>query len=1170
MGVSWRIELLGGLRAVSGNREITRFRTQKTALLLAYLACHLPRSHTREQLLDLFWPELQEEHGRHSLSMALSALRRQLEPPGVPARSMIVADRARVGLNPGAVVTDLAEFEAALSAARHVPAGPAREQHLTRAVEIYRGPLLPGYYDEWVIAEQRRLAEAYWATLSDLIDSLEGGGAPDRALEYARRAVQIEPTREEAHAKLMRLYGAVGQPGAALRQYRALEQVLAKELGVAPSAPVREFAAELTNSGAESAPQSRQRRGTTPVTALASLPSGTATFILVEWTAPASEKGPGAHAALTREMRQGTLVTRTAGLSTAVFSRACDALSCAMRIQGGASGGSGEPECRIALHTGDLDRDASSPRNSVAERATRILEAAHPGQILCSEETALLARRKRVQAERQGVQLTDLGAYWLMDAEAPERLFQADPAGARPRSFPPLNAEPAHGGKLPAQFTRFIGREEEQASLMELVLLSVAGSPQTGPGNGTQCPGGRLITLRGAGGTGKTRLAVESASRLAEVFRGTVWFVSLSDITDPRLLLDQVLEATGVPRSPGEPPLQRISAALAGCPALLVLDNLEHLLPEAALAVRNLLEVVPTLICLATSRQTLNLAGEQVFPLGPLPTPNGIDGLMGQWLNGSTGHRSSGSMNPSARCPIDFPIQPEQLLRCESVRLFVDRARAVRPDFRLTDTNAASVAELCRRLEGIPLAIELAAAQARLLTPLQMLAQLQKRIDLLTTRKQDVPPRHQTLWAAIDWSYRLLSPDLQRFFTLLSVFRGGWTPEAAEAIWKDEGGLHPLDALARLEEASLIQVEELPPAIRFRMLETWRTYARERLGTEERLALSRAHATYFLSLAEEAERGLQGPEQDRWMSTLAAEQDNFRAVLQWSLEHEPETTLRLSTGLLPFWSVGCRLGEGRMWLSRALEVVPAEGLFARARALYALAVLLHARDERGAALSALEESLALLRLHGSSPALAHALCFLGYVRSEEEGGYGHGRALAEEALSLFRTAGDRPGLAQSLSTLGRMAVEHGECDAARPLLHESLAIHRDLGNRRGIAQSLRRLSTLAESEGQREEARRLCEEAVTMFRAVDDRLGLAYALYALGSMTADCGEFAPARALLDESLTLVREAGNVRTTIELLEILERTAARLGDSQAALAYRREAERLSMIHGMRQAA
>jgi DNA-binding SARP family transcriptional activator/class 3 adenylate cyclase len=753
----WRIFVLGGLRAECEQHTISRFRTQKTGWLLAYLACSLKRIHSRDELAARFWPDADPEVGRTNLRTALSSLRRQLEPPGTPAGAVLVADRVSVCLNPEAVTIDAALFEEALQSAEVLPTDFRRIDALTRAVEQYGGELLPGCYEEWVLTERERLAQAHLGALRQLTRLLENTGDLPRALDVARRAVAADPFDEESHQDLMRLLAANGLPAAAVRQFQGLERLLREELAERPSTATRALVERIQREPASlrlfpsrlPAPGSRlpartaragsweghrraQRGG--PAGSSIALPAGTVTFLLTDierstaqWerTGEAFAQVLDRHDALLRAafQRHGGHEIKALGDGFLVtFSRVEEALACAIAGQR-ALAAEGWPEpagpvrVRMALHTGDVEPEQSDYHSLVLHRAARMLAAAHGGQIRCSEATAALLRRDL----GPGVRLVDLGLHRLRDVPLPERLYMAQYPDMAPRRFPSLRTEPVHTPRLPLQFTRFFGREAEIAALGELLR-----APET-----------RLVTLTGLGGSGKTRLAIEVAGRLGETFGGAIYFASLADLSEACQIPEALLEALGLERLCGVEPLAQIARFLEGERALLVLDNLEHLVEGGGPFVYELLVHAPRLSCLVTSRQKLEIAPEREFVVLPLPVPKSAPGVA---------------------------LTPERLMEVASVQLFADRARAARPDFAVTPGNVAAVAALCVRLEGIPLALELAAARASLLTPAQTLAQLGASLDVLVSRRRDIAPRHRTLRAAILWSFEQLSPELQRFF----------------------------------------------------------------------------------------------------------------------------------------------------------------------------------------------------------------------------------------------------------------------------------------------------------------------------------------------------------------------------------------------------------------------
>jgi class 3 adenylate cyclase len=721
MDVRWRIEMLGGLRAVQGERVLTRFRTQKTGALLAYLAYYPQRAHPRDELIERFWPEADPHAASNSLSQALSSLRQQLEPPGVSAGSVLIANRAAVRFNPEAITTDVAELDTALHAAAAAASDAERQQCLAQAVGLYRGDFLPGYYEPWVLEQREWLAESYFQALGELLTLLEQTDELHRALEYARRGVQLDPLREEARRDLMRLYAALDQPEPALRQYRELEQRLKQELQAEPSAATRALARQIEEGQPPRlVPPSRS---TTALPAV-EVPTGTVTFLLtdIEGSTRLWEEHPEAmEAVLARHddlaagivaAHDGILVKhRGEGDSLfAVFPRALDAITTACALQRALQTevwpANLPLRVRMAIHTGDAAVREGDYLGTAVNRCARLRAAAHGGQVLLSAATQELIRDQLPE----GVSLRDLGAHRLRDLHQPEHLFQLLHPDL-PADFPPLRSLEAFAHNLPAQLTSFIGREREMADVKRLLAAS------------------RLLTLTGAGGCGKTRLALHVAADLVEEYPHGAWLVELAALSDPALVPQAVATALGVREEPGRPLTATLNDYLRSRSLLLVLDNCEHLLAACAQLVESLLRVCPKLRMLTSSREGLGVGGEQTYRVASLSLPD----------------------------PQHLPAL-DQLQEVEAVRLFAERARLSQPNFAVTSTNATAVAAVCQRLDGIPLAIELAAARVKSLPVETIHARLDDRFRLLSGGSRTALPRQQTLRALIDWS---LQPTLR-------------------------------------------------------------------------------------------------------------------------------------------------------------------------------------------------------------------------------------------------------------------------------------------------------------------------------------------------------------------------------------------------------------------------
>ena len=1084
----WRIELFGQLRAHRAEHSLTRFRSHKTAALLAYLAYYHHRQHSRETLIDLFWPEGDLEAGRHNLSMSLSSLRRQLEPPGTPVGAVIVANRQNVGLNPAAVVTDVGAFETGLNAADKATGRTEKAQLLARALDLYKDRLLPGFYEDWLVPEQTRLDHLYFEAVRQLIALLEESEEPRHALEVARRALVIDPLREETHAGIMRLLSSVQEPVAALTQYRELQRLLEKEIGDAPSASVQALAhrirkeadsrdAELSSVVPEAVRAFSLLRkpelGSPHVAEAAQRtqrPAGTVTFLLIDVegsSTPAEPEGETFRTRLERDIRLlrqriqeqcGYEVKETGDGFVAAFAAVREALGCALKCRRALfSAGSGLP-VRMALHTGDVEIGAGDYQGPVLQRASRLLTAAHAGQTLCSEETATVLRRSLPD----DVSLLDLGLYRLRDMRDAEHVFQIQDADLPIGEFPLLRADRAHAGRLPLSFSRFFGREAEMTTVMTLLV-----SDQR-----------RLVTLTGPGGTGKTRLALETARRLEEPFPGAIWFVPLADMSDPTLIAEAILEALGLPSPGSVDPLDQAVRALSGQNSCLVLDNFEQLADSGAHVVQTLLERVSTLSVLVTSRQTLGLTGECEFAVPTLPTPPRIH-------------------------------TPSTLVQYGSVQLFIDRAQAIRPDFQVTDSNAPAVAELCVRLEGLPLAIELAAARVQVLTPAQMLARLDRRFELLRTRRKGVTARHQALEVCIDWSFRLLEPEVQAFFCRLCLLRGEWTLETAEIV---AGESDVLEKVQRLREASFLLMREAFDAggttLRFHMLESLREFGLERLDPRELNAGYERLTRHFSALS--------GPDPFATVDT-----ENVRVVVCWchSSEIGHSMELDLLNALMHFWSNRGGWLEGREWMEAALERHAGEATLAQRKAWNTLGFLNAMLGDDSRARECFERVLADSKQAEDPVMTVRALSNLAII-TVREGDSSLGCALMEQSLHQAERLGDARIIATQNYNVGAAHLDLGHYEEARRFLDRGLQQSREQGFAGGIALCLGSLAQLARKEGDSPSARRMLEESLEMYRDVGEQPRVVEMLDHLVELLEEQGDSVQAHIYAEESALL--------------------------------------------------
>jgi predicted ATPase/DNA-binding XRE family transcriptional regulator len=722
-----------------------------------------------------------------------------------------------------------------------------------------------------------------------------------------------------------------------------------------------------------------------------------------------------------------------------------------------------------------------------------------------------LERGARSRPYRATVQLLadalQIGAAERAQLEAATR--QASPPAPELVGRSTAQGPPPPRHNLPVQLTSFVGREREIAEVRSRLVTT------------------RLLTLTGSGGSGKTRLALRVAADLVDGFRDGAWLVELAPLADPALLLQTVAHALGRRETAGQPILDAVTSYLASKELLLVLDNCEHLVGAAAQLVSAVLRCCPGVRGLATSREPLGLAGEVVWPVPPLPLPA---------ADAAT---------------------PEAVGAADAARLFVERAQAVQPGFALTGATAHAVAQICRRLDGIPLAIELAAARSAALTPEELLARLGSRLRLLTGGPRDAPARHRTLRQMIAWSYDLLREDERGLFRQIAVFVGGATLEALEEVCV-AGDADVVDGMTALVGKNLVRREEpVPGQSRYLMLETIREYGLERLAASpEEEAVRRRHAAYYLGLAEEIERGQATAGAKAALDRLEADDDNLRAALTWYREYDPEVGLRLARGAAVFWnfrrgSVAEALGWLETMLVRAPGATPE-----RVRTLLALGWWAANTRRAAVARRALEECLPILRDSGDRHALGSALVALG-LASFTDGRYREARTLLEQGLALTREAGHAEHTSVALTDLAYLA--HCERDFARAyrLCTEALAVARQAGDliREDYALTVE-ARTLCR-EGRLAEAQRTYERCLRQARKIGHAGGTVDCLIGLGSVARIQRDLPRARFYLQEGLALVRRVDQAqRVGLASLE-LGMVAWLAGEPEAALAYAREA-------------
>jgi predicted ATPase/class 3 adenylate cyclase len=842
------------------------------------------------------------------------------------------------------------------------------------------------------------------------------------------------------------------------------------------------------------------------------LPTGTVTFLFtdIEGSTKIAQEHPDAmpalfarhHEILHRAVQAyyGYVFQIIGDAFCVAFHSASEALNAAVEAQRSLHSEAWSPtplKVRMGIHTGKADVQENGQYHGylTLSHVQRLMSAAHGGQVLVSLTTQELVRDQLPE----GVTLRDMGERRLKDMLHAEHTYQLVTADL-PDDFPPIKTLDVVHHNLPAQMTSFIGRATEMAEIKQALAVH------------------RLVTLTGSGGAGKSRLSLQAGMECLHQFSDGVWLAELAPVTDPTLVPQTVLSIFNLREDSQRSALEILIDHLRPKTLLLLLDNCEHLIEACAQISEALLHACPGLRILASSREPLGIDGEAAYRVPSLRAPN----------------------------PANLPSLDE-LQKVDSIRLFIERAATAKPGFALTDHNAFSLAQICSRLDGIPLAIELAASRVKVLSPEQIAARLDDRFRLLTGGSRTALPRQQTLRAMIDWSYSLLSEQEKTLFRRLAVFVGGWTLEAAESVCGEErSGVDVLDLLTRLVDKSLILAEESADEIRYHRLETIRQYSREKFFESDEVERVRdRHLDFFVQFAEVVDEKLKGRDQLLWQRRMSAEQDNLRAALEWGLSRDPDSALRIVGAANLFWTAGGYSAEGFRWTQKALEQVEKtplpkditneQRLAARARALRGQTRLYLSLGDNANAKRVAQESVALYRQSQDRGGLAFALVVLAYPL-EFLGERVEAEAALQESYSIARLEGDSYVICRSLNRLARMIVDlHHDLDLSQGYMEESLRLAREAGLRSQEAQAAETLGFIAIHRNNHDQARLHFKESARVYEEIGATFNVILEKSNLAHLERKLGNFADALEYYRETIIAFRDMGQTGAIAHQLE-----------------------------------
>ena len=1112
------VSVLGEMQVLIDDVPIQSFESDKVRALLAYLVVEADRSHPREALIGLLWPDSPEEAARHNLRQALFNLRLVLgDHMAKPPYLLITRSEIRFNRESNYWL-DLDQFNDAFyawekSRSRENVDPAMLVPQLEEMVKLYLGEFLQHFYiedstefEDWIVVQRETSRQHVMDALTYLANEFERRGDFQTARRYASRQLELDPWREEAHYQIMRVLALDGQRSTALAQYETCKRVLAEELGVAPAPEttalyeqIRDLAVAV-NKPVMAASQvevehSPSRMHTQPK------PTGTVTFLFTDIEG-STKLWEGHSQAMQQAFARQEVILRAAMVAhhgyiykmigdafQVAFSTAPEALAAALEAQMGLVsenwGEIGALKVRMALHTAVTEERSDDYVGPELNRVARLIGAGYGGQVLMNQSTYELVRTQLPN----DVSLRDLGWHQLKDLIHPEHIYQMVAPGL-PNDFPLLKTAQVQRINLPAQTTPFIGREAELAKLKQLLTD----------------PDCRLLSLIGIGGSGKTSLALQIAHQCRNEFAHGVAFIPLASVESIETVIPAIANGIGFAfYGPADPKLQLLNY-LREKQMLLVIDNVEHLLEEGnfqgtiAELLIELLQDTARLKLLITSREVLNLQGEWCFEVQGLSFPE--------------------------------VEQMEQWNEFDAVSLFVQRARRARAGFEMNAEDKIGILRVCRLVEGLPLAIELAASWTRILSPAEIATEIGQSLDFLNAQLRDLPERHRSVRAVFDYSWQMLPPEEKRVLGRLSVFRGGFQRQAAEQV----GGAS-LSVLSSLVMRSLLR---RTVAGRYDLHELIRQYAALKLAedSDELHAAQERHSLYYLGLLEQKERKLFSHDQLEAKSELTSEIDNLRAAWDWSVNHKRFFRIyQVSFSMLYLLTMNDWFREGKATFGKTVEAIRASLQDAGPDeltlqiALYAMQAhygyFLFRQGMNAEAYAILKPSAAFFRTSAETAAICYSHWDLG-IACWILGKFSEAEESFQVCLEFARKRGEKLHEVLAVEFLGRIAQEQGAYEQALPYFRQALSAIRQLGDPSMTAHVLSYYGRLMESMGDYHEAEKLFRESLAFARKINYRFAIGLALDGLGKVAYSQGRHEEAQVFFSEGASLFREAGDHR------------------------------------------